>query len=219
MPITLSDIAQKGPGETQVSIWSCLLRIVPGRYNSPRVTLPSLQLIAITQWPSSCTARVCEKSLCLERAFGCGTVCKDGRHMQMKLIHLPLQEKSPVHGHWIASVAEGLSYGACSIGDQELWRPVWVRLKGVACLKSLSWHTCLVTWDKPVLKISDRSGEWDLAELLAAVWFAREVLHKDGNEDRWKEMIHLHPTTFTWVLIQLIDALWFAGDNDSILHV
>lgn len=55
------------------------------------VTLPSLQLISIAQRSTGCTARVREKPLGLERAFGCGAVCKDGRHLQVMLIHLPLR--------------------------------------------------------------------------------------------------------------------------------
>lgn len=101
MPITVSDVIQEGPGETQVSIWSGLLRLVSSRPNSPRVTLPALQLVAVAQWSTGCTARVSEKSLWLERAFRCGTLCKGSRHLQLMLIHLPLwierQEKSPIH--------------------------------------------------------------------------------------------------------------------------
>lgn len=71
VPITLSDVIQEGPGEIQVSIWSYLLRIASS--SSPQVTLLLLQLIAIAQWSTGCTARVGEKSLWLECAFRCGT--------------------------------------------------------------------------------------------------------------------------------------------------
>lgn len=65
----------KGSGEIQIRIWRVLRRLVSSSCNSSRVTLPSLWLIAIAQWSTSCIARVSEKTVCPKYAFRCETVC------------------------------------------------------------------------------------------------------------------------------------------------